>query len=111
MQTCKGINTGKGVRNGPLFFFGIKADKINTAYANNSIERNATRSNLKRPMSPQFTAPIMDKVRAVQSSAVFFMAVYLLIHHKYGTETDEIYMNLIAFSKKLCYITETCVEI
>jgi hypothetical protein len=42
-------------------------------------KRNATRSNLKRPISPQFTAPIMDKVRAVQSSAVFFMAVYLLI--------------------------------
>ena len=57
-------------------------------------KRNATRSNLKRPISPQFTAPIMDKVRAVASSAVFFMAVYLLIHSQYGPETVKIYMIL-----------------
>ena len=78
----------------PLILFGIKADEINTAYAYYGIDRSVTAmscfqkemqqgQNLKRPISPQFTAPIMDKVRAVASSAVFFMAVYLLIHSQY----------------------------
>ena len=34
----KRINAGKGVRNGPLFFFCIKTDKIYTTYAHNSID-------------------------------------------------------------------------
>ena len=44
----------------------------------NGPKRNATRSNLKNPTSPQFIAPMITNVNAVQSNALLFIYTNLL---------------------------------